>query len=48
MRMRKYIILMLVTALVTVLLTGCDQKTDMVLELGLTTESKEATETRYK
>ena len=44
MRMRKYIILMLVTALVTVLLTGCDQKTDMILELGLTTESKEATE----
>ena len=44
MRMRKYIILMLVTALVTVLLTGCDQKTDMVLELGLTTESKDATE----
>ena len=42
--MRKYIILMLVTALETVLLTGCDQKTDMVLELGLTTESKEATE----
>lgn len=44
MKRQKVLTMIMVTSMAATLLTGCTQKADMVSELGLTTESKDATE----